>query len=430
MKPMKMFRFAAVAALGSLAVTAAQAEKIAITGGTVHTMGDAGVIENGIVLIDGATIRAVGRNVEVPGDYRVIDATGKWVTPGLMSASSTIGIEEVSAVPGTVDHTAREASFGAAFDISYGLNPSATNIPVTRIEGVTRAVVIPGTGKSIFAGQAAVIHLGDARDILVKPGAAMGVDLGEGGAGTAGGARGAAWVYLENAFREAGAYAGGRAPGFGEPMLNALDAAALVPVIEGDMPLLVSADRASDLRQILRLKKRHGDLKIILLGASEGWMVGEELAAADIPVILFPFANLPGNFENLGATMRNAARLNDAGVTIAIAGGNFGIRTSHNARLMRQLAGTAVANGLPWEAAMAAVTVNPARIFGIDDKYGTLERGKEADVVVWDGDPLELMVSPDAVIIRGQDIPLVSRQTKLRDRYMNLQGEAPFAYRK
>ena len=426
MKPLNVMKVVAFSLAASLSVSAAQAEKIAITGGTVYTMGDAGVIENGVVLIDGITIQAVGRNVDVPSDYRVIDASGKWVTPGLMSASSTLGIEEVGAVQSTVDHTAADAPFGAAFDISYGLNPAATNIPVTRIEGITRAVVIPGTGKDIFAGQAAIIHLGDSNDILVKDKAAMGVDLGQGGAGKTGGARGAAWVYLENAFREAS----GNGSDIGDPMLNGLDAEALGPVVAGDMPLLISANRASDLRQILRLQERHDDLDIILLGASEGWMVAEELASAEIPVILFPFANLPGNFENLGATMRNAARLHDAGVTIAIAGGNFGIRSSHNARRIRQLAGNAVANGLPWEAAMEAVTVNPARIFGIEDSFGTLERGKEADVVVWDGDPLETMVSPDTVIIRGADTPLVSRQTKLRDRYMNLQGEAPFAYRK
>ena len=154
-------------------------------------------------------------------------------------------------------------------------------------------------------------------------------------------------------------------------------------------------------------------------------MVADQLAAAKVPVLVNPLNNLPGSFERLGATLENAARLQKAGVTFAFMTGD-----AHTAHNLRQAAGNAVAYGLSWDAALAAMTTVPARIWGIDDRYGTLEPGKDADVVIWDGDPLELTTFADAVFIRGREIPMTSRQIELRDRYKDLGGPLPPAYRK
>jgi len=188
------------------------------------------------------------------------------------------------------------------------------------------------------------------------------------------------------------------------------------------------AHRASDLRNIISLKDDYRNLDIIIVGATEGWLAASELAEADIPVIIDPFDNLPASFESLGATGRNAERLIDAGVQTAFAhlGDN-----GHQARLALQVAGNAVANGVDHSDALAAITSVPADIFGLRGT-GTIVRGADAHIVVWDGDPLQVTTSPQAVIINGQLQLLESRQTKLRDRYLSLSSgdEKPFSYNK
>lgn len=407
----------------------ARAEAIAVVGGTVHTMTGA-PIPGGTVLINDGRIEAVGAGLAVPDGYRVIDAAGKPVTPGIMNAFTRLGIVEVSLESATNDDAVRALDFTAAFDVSYGINPRATAIPITRVEGVTRAAVSPVPGDGLFAGQGAVIHLGDGDDVVVEPRAFMLAALGETGAAKAGSARGSAFVTLITAIEEAARYRDADDKDAWEGAISWLDAQALVPVTTGETPLMIIADRASDITQVIGLSQRYRRLDIVLLSAREGWLVADALAAADIPVVLHPLDNLPADFESLAATQHNAARLHAAGVTIAIAGRPGG-DNAHQSRLVLQYAGNAVANGLPWDAAMAALTVNPARLFGIQDRYGTLAAGQDADVVVWDGDPLEVMSAPDAVIVRGVDLPLVSRQTKLRDRYQNLgRTDRPFAYRR
>lgn len=442
----KILKVALAFGLAGLALAfagTASAENIAITGGRLVTVSDAGTIENGTVLIEDGKIAAVGAGLAVPDGYRVIDASGKWVTPGLMQAESHIGVEEVGLESSTTDHSVNTGSpfagekapapFFAAFDISYGINPNTPLIEISRIEGLTRAAVLPGQGLNIFAGQGALVHLGDGMDIVTRRKAAMMVYLGETGADVTGGPRGAAMVYLRAALGEAVRYArrGGRSlPGRErDSILSRLDAEALGPVVTGDMPLIVAVSRASDILQVIALKKDFPDLDPVIRGAEEGWMVAGELAAAGVAVIIDPTRNLPDRFSRIGATLANAGRLAKAGVTLALVGGSGS--SSHNARLLPQAAGIAVAHGMDWDAAMAAITINPARIFGIEREYGSLEVGKDADVVVWDGDPLEVMSSPTAVIIRGDEVPLVSRQTRLRDRYLDLaDDEDRHAYRK
>ena len=405
------------------------AETIAITGATIHTVGPQGTIENGTLIIQDGKIRAVGVALPVPaGTGRIIDARGKVVTPGLFDSLSRIGLVEVNAVEGSDDATVEDDRITAAFKVVDAYNPRSTLIPVNRIEGLTRAVVFPNPGKSLIAGQAAVVHLGGPDDYLVRSPAAMFAVLGENGAQLSGGARGGALLRLREALQDALDYAANRKAfeqgNRREYALSRLDLEALVPVVKGELPLVVAVNRASDIESTLRLAKEL-NLKLILAGVNEGWVVARQIADAKVPVLVNPLDNLPGSFETLGATLENAARLAKAGVTIAFMTGD-----AHNGRNLKQAAGNAVAYGLPWNAALAAMTAVPARIWGLADRYGTLEPGKDADVVIWDGDPLELTTFADAVFIRGREIPMTSRQTELRDRYKDLKKPLPPAYQK
>lgn len=416
--------------LGALASDTAGAETVAIVGGTVYTQGSAGKIEGGTVVIENGKIRAVGKDVAVPSGARQIDATGKVVTPGFMDSLTRLGLVEVSAVEGSNDASLDEDDrFNAAFDVVDGINPRSTLFPIARVEGVTRAVVAPQTGESLIAGQGAVIHLGtENSDWLLRSPAAMYAVLGESGADLSGGARGAAMLRLREALQDAEDYSSNRqAFERGDRRtyaLSRLDLEALQPVVKGDLPLVITVHRASDIEAALRLAKDFR-LKLIVAGGRESWIVARQLAEAKVPVLLDPLANLPESFESLGSGLETAARLHKAGVTVA-----FMSADAHDVRNIKQAAGNAVSYGLPWDAALAALTTVPARIWGIADRYGSLEAGKDADVVVWDGDPLELTSYPQHVFIRGVEMPQDTRQLRLRDRYKELSGELPPAYRK
>lgn len=414
-------------ALAALPVTLpAMAETVAITGGKVVTLGPAGTIDGATVVIRDGRIASVGRNVEVPDGARRIDATGKIVTPGLMDSLSRLGLVEVNAVEGTQDAATEDDRITAAFNVADAINPRSMLIPVNRIEGLTRAVVAPQPGNSLISGQGVVIHLGGPGDYLIQSPVAMYGILGEGGAGFAGGSRAAALLRLREALQDARDFhENRRAFEQGERReyaLSRLDLEALQPVIRGELPLVLAVNRASDIQTVLRIAKEE-KLKVILAGAGEAWTVAGEIAAAKVPVLISPIDNLPGSFETAGATLENAARLHKAGVTFAFMTGD-----AHNSRNIRQHAGNAVAHGLPWDAALAAITAVPARLWGLSDRYGTLEPGKDADVVVWDGDPLEITTFADHVFIRGAEIPMESRQTRLRDRYKNVPGDLPPVY--
>ncbi len=397
------------------AVTPLAADSFAVTGGTVHTMGPAGVVENGTVLVVDGRIAAVGAGLAIPPGTRRVDARGKIVTPGLFNSLTRLGIVEVWAAEGSGDGEVKDERLTAAFDVAMALNPRSTLIAVNRIEGLTRAVVAPQPGSSLIAGQGAVIHLGLGADLLVRPQVAMFAALGEQGAALAGGARGAAMLRLREALQDAADHAAHRndydTGARRDYALSRLDLEALAPVARGDVPLVVTVHRASDILAILRLAKELG-VRLILAGVAEGWEVAREIAAAEVPVLVEPLDNLPESFEQVGATLENAARLRASGVRVAFMNGD-----AHNARNVRQSAGNAVAYGMPWRDALAALTIVPAEIWGIADRYGSLEPGKDADLVLWDGDPLEVTTFADAVYIRGEEIPMTSRQTQLRERY-------------
>ncbi|MET4683861.1 amidohydrolase family protein [Brevundimonas faecalis] len=426
----------------------ALAQDVAITGGRVLT--GTSVIENGTVVVRNGRVVSVGTGA-APAGLRTIDARGKIVTPGFVAVDSGLGGSEVGSVRGSNDLSNDANSLSAAFDLSYGLDPWSFTLPTARLGGVTRAVVTPqhagsGGGHShddsdfagagaggyqtpgLFAGQAAVIKLGGA-DILVKPRVAMVAPFGEAGKGVAGGARGAEFVLFKETLAEVRLYARNKAAydraALRDLSLSRADLEALIPVANGSMPLIVSVNRASDIQQVLRLAREEG-VKVILDGAAEGWLVADEIAAARVPVLLHPITNLPGNFEMRAARMQNAAALNAAGVVIAIKG-NEG--STHRARDIRYNAGNAVSHGLPFAAAIQAITVNPARIFGFDGQFGELKPGAAGDVVVWSGDPLEPLSQPSAVFIDGVEQPLQARNLLLRDRYRTGgEGAMPVAY--
>jgi imidazolonepropionase-like amidohydrolase len=418
------------AAIALTAALPAAAETVAITNARILTVGAQGEIASGTVVIRDGKIASVGAG-GAPQGARVIDARGGVVTPGIFAVDTNIGVTEVDAVDGTNDTATKNRGLSAAFDVQYGIDPASFVIPVARLGGITRAMVTPGYSydrkddrELLFAGQAAVVNLGQGADILVRPDVGMVLNLGEDGAERAGGGRGAAIVALKATLDDVRFYMRNK-QGFdrGDSRdlgLSRADLEALIPVVEGRMPLIVGVNRASDIRQVLKLA-REEHLKVILDGASEGWMVAGEIAAAGVPVLLNPTVDLPSNFENRGATMQNATRMAAAGVLIAFQGNGGG----HRARETRYNAGIAVGHGLPYDVAIKAITVNPARIFNMADRVGSLEPGKDADVVVWDGDPLEPLIRPTAIFIGGVEQPMTSRQTELRDRYMTSDGRPP-----
>lgn len=401
----------------------ANAETVAIVNAHILTPGPVGEVPRGtIVLRDGLIVEA-GAEVAVPPGARIVDAQGGRVTPGLIAVDTALGLIEVSSVEGTMDRSTSHSEISAAFDVQYGLNPDSTLLPVARLGGITRAIVMPGyeNGEEArelpFAGQAAMISLAEGTSLLFKPGLGMVLELGEDGAARAGGSRAAEFVQLRSILDNVRLYRA-RRPAYDSAALRDLglsraDLEALVPVLEGRMPLIVSVHRAADIRQVLEFAREY-QLRIIIDGADEGWRVAGEIAAARVPVLLNPTSNIPASFEQLGATLRNAALLEAAGVEIAISGNDAG----HRARDMRYNAGVAVSRGLPYSAAIEAMTLAPARIFGVDDQLGSIAPGKRADLVIWDGDPLEPLSQPVAIIIDGREQPLQSRALELRDRYL------------
>jgi imidazolonepropionase-like amidohydrolase len=442
-----------LAALAAAIAAPAAAETVAVTNARILTAGPAGEIARGTVVLQDGKISSVGPAAQVPAGARVIDAQGGVVTPGFIAPNALLGAVEVRSLGD--DLAVNNPEIGASFDVQYALNPASTLIPVARLAGITRAIVVPlsaggggggfhdddgeevmtagdgGGSKSsaLFAGQAAAIHLAEGPDILMKPKVGMVVPFGDGGANVAGGARGAEIIALKSAFRDVRDYMKNRAAydraGVRDLALSKSDLEALIPVIEGRMPVIALVHKASDIRAVLKFA-REEKIKLVLSGVEEGWMVAADIAAAGVPVILDPLSDRPESFQVLGSTLENAARLNAAGVTVSLEGTGG----AHRVRELRYNAGNAVAYGMPYQAALAAVTINTARIFGVADRVGSLEPGKDADLVIWTGDPFEPLSQPKAVFIAGKAQPMTSRQIELRDRYKDLSGPYPVAYPK
>lgn len=401
----------------------ASAQDFAITNATVATGDGSAPIEHGTVVVRAGKVVAAGAGIAVPAGMRSVDGTGKWVTPGLFSAVTDLGLWDVEGVADSNDSEAGKSPFNAALDVAPAINPANAHIAISREGGVTRASVAPVNGDSIFAGQGALIDLGTGVDLVNTARAFQFVQLGEAGARLAGGSRVAAHVALRNALREARdlvAVPGARSS---DAMLTRADALALAPVLDGRQALYVGVERAADIRSVLALKTEFPKLNLVLVGATEGWLVAGAIAAAQVPVIAMPLRDLPASFESLAATQSNVGRMKKAGVKVAI--GMFG--GSNQPRYAPQQAGNLVALnrlpgavGLTWGEAFAAITSVPAEISGMGGKEGVLAPGAVGDVVVWDGDPLELSSAPVEVYIDGIRQPLENHQSRLKQRYKSL----------
>ncbi|MEW5685625.1 MAG: amidohydrolase family protein [Pseudomonadota bacterium] len=448
----KILASAAVAVLAFAALPAA-AETIAIVNARIEPVSRPAIPSGTLVMRDGVIV-ALGANVTAPAGARVIDAKGGVVTPGLVAPSTNLTASEVAGVSSSRDDGSGP-NLSAGFDIQYVVNPASPMIGVARQTGVTSAAVtpvrrgggggahahegvededftagVPGGGDpALFAGQAAFVGLKDGDpDPVEAAKIAVVLDLGESGARAAGGSRGAAIVLARSALQDARALARNRAAfergetrEFG---LTRVDLEALIPVVQGRTPLLVRVSRAADIRQALKLAADE-KVRIVLEGAEEGWAVAGDIARAGVPVIVDAQADLPEAFELLGSRLDNAARLNAAGVQVAIRG----VRDFNNMRHQRLDAGLAVAYGLPYEKALAGITLTPARIWGQDGRIGSLEPGKAADVVLWNGDPLETSSWAEKVFVAGVEQPGASRLDRLRDRYATPGAGYPPAYR-
>lgn len=415
-------RTLALALLGG-AMARAGAQTIAITGGTVYPVSGA-PITNGTVLMRDGRIVAVGAGVAVPADAQRIDASGKIVTPGIVNAATELSVVDIGAVAATRNVSARgREGIAAAFTVWDGLNPASVLIPPARSAGITSVVIAPRGG--LLSGQAAVLHLveGTAADMVMRSPVAMVGQIGSPQQANAQ-SRGELLLRLREVLEDARAYARRKAE-FERAQTrqfaaSRLDLEALAPVLDGRVPLLLEVDRASDIESALKLARDY-NLKLIVSGAAEAWMVADKLAAARVPVLTGAMNNIPISFNSLGTRQENAGLLRRAGVPVIIIGNaGGGDEEAFNVRNVRFEAGNAVAYGMTREDALRAITLTPAEVFGVADRIGSLQPGKDADVVVWSGDPFEFATQPEHVFIRGREVRATTRQDLLEQRYKTL----------
>ena len=397
------------------------AQTIAITHAKAYSIPGSPPLQDATILIHDGHIADIGTEIQVAAAARIIDAQGKIVTPGLMNSGTELGLVE-SGSDDTTDHAVTSGPLGPAFDVQYALNFNSTLFAIASADGLTRAVTVPSSSAvAPFAGLGAVLRLSEGADILDRAHAAMFATVGGMSSSQVGGSRSAQWLLIRNALDEAKGYAelvkAGKSHNLSEHgyLLIRMNLEALLPVIEGKTPFAVTARRESDIRQAIWLSEDY-KLRIIVCGGDEAWRVAADLASRKIPVVLDPFSSAPATFDQIGARLDNAALLQRAGVKISFS--VPGVHMSHDSGLViREGAGIAVANGLPWDEALRAITLSPAETWQIDDHYGTLQPGKDADLVIWSGDPLEPMSSAEIVLIRGQQVSLKTRQTELQERY-------------
>jgi hypothetical protein len=391
---------------------AAPAQDLLIRNARVHTVTERGTLERADVLVRDGRIAAVGSDLPAAG-ATVVDAGGRPVTPGLFGGITALGAEEVSLEPATVDNASPRGDDKGMppeprpeFDVTLSFNPDSAVIGVNRVEGVTLAMIAPGavSGEAVVAGQGAVARLDGRADAIVPASRTLFANL------KAGVSRAGQIMLLEQAAREAKPPPQMRDGDF--RLLTPAGREVLARYLAGGR-VAFAVDRAADIRQVLAFAQRHG-ARPIVVGGAQAWQVAGPLAQAKVPVILDPLVDLPDSFDQIGATLENAARLHAAGVRIAFTNLNDG---THNARKVRQAAGVAVAHGLPFEAALAALTANPAEIFGLGAQFGRIAPGYVADLVLWSGDPLEVTSVAQQVWIDGRAQSMRSRQTELRDRY-------------
>ena len=399
----------------TLVSTLATASSILIKDADIYA--SSGLLVKTNLYIKNGKIAAIGAQSPATADLE-IQGLGKSITAGLFNSSTQLGTVEVSAIEQTVDFYSENETVTASLRIADVFNPRSTLIPHNRVHGLTHSLLIPESGTHLFAGQVALVQLGN-QPKVIHPSLAVALDFTERGISLMGGSRAAALVQLRQALDDAKDFSRNRKAALAgdhrDYVLSYADLAALEPVVNGTKPLLVRTNRASDISVILELAKNF-QLQLILSSALEGWMVADEIAKAQVPVIIDPIHNLPNSYESLGARLDNAKLLADAGVKLLFTGMDW--HNTHNAYLVRQSAGNAVANGLDKSVAIAAMTTNPAQLFNAP-VTGDIAIGDIADLVLWGGDPLELTSEAELVMIEGEIIPMKSRSLQLRDRYFD-----------
>src|SRR5437899_7937464 len=432
-----MKRIFIVLALLSMAAWAQSTQKaapqksdaIAIRGGKVLTVSH-GVIENGVVVMQNGRITAVGAaSTPIPTGAKIVDATGMTVYPGLIDAETRLGLTEVSADRMTDDTLEASDEIMPHMHVYDAFHAETALIPVARINGITNAVVAPGAGDTL-PGQDAFIQLSgkSSEEMLVVRDVALPLNF------TGRQRRNESFAtakfpqtrmgmaaQLRQAFIDAQDYEAklnayekkkaADAEKAGAPPKRDLKLEALLPYLHGQKPMVLAAEQPNDLQTILDLAKEY-HLKVILNHLAHSSEVLDKVAASGFPVIVGPIYEEPKAWERYDAVYRLPAEMAKRGIKIA-----FATYDSHNARNLPYAAGYAVGFGLPAEEALKAVTLNPAQMFGVDKDLGSLDVGKMANVVVANGDPLDVKTDVKHVFIAGQEIPLVSKQTELRDQY-------------
>ena len=415
------------AVIFSLLAGIASAQDLLIRNATVHTATARGTLQGADVLVKDGRIASVGSGLQA-GGATVVDAQGQPLTPALFGGITDIGVEEVSGESSTVDSAlalganAADMQVRPEFDVTLAYNPDSVLVPVARVEGIGWTLLSAGSrpGGSLVGGQGGVVRLDGGLD-AVGP-RALFLTLGGDGAGLSGHSRAAQWMLLDQLVDELHGRIG---PDSRFALLTPAGRTALARYFGGGGRVIVHIQRAADIVRLLRWSKRHG-IKVALVGAAEGWKVAPQIAAAGVPVFVDALADLPADFDEIGATLENAARLQAAGVRVSFFQSGD---ASHNARKVRQLAGNAVANGLPWEAALAGLTTVPAEALGVAGEVdNTIAVGQRADLVLWSGDPLDVANVARQVWLNGRAIPMRSRQTELRDRYLHPDDGLPRAY--
>jgi len=387
---------------------------ILIKNATIMTASGQGTLKNTDLVIEDGIIKQIGQSLSI-NQGSEIDATGKYMTPGLIAPHTTLGLQEIELEAETRDDSTDH--YSAGFSISKAFNPSSSLIPYNRAGGITSAIVTPSSASGVYSGMSSVFKING--DLMSEPMAediALIMNLGGNKD-----SRAATIMSLEDSFDITRRFSMKRSSimrgedfDFGEYSIRDLEA--ILRLLKQEIPLVVRANRANDLLRMIEIANQY-KIRIIFAGAKEAWRIADSIAAESIPVIVDPMDNIPSSFDSIAARLDNAAILEDSGVKVLISS-----QSDHNSYLSRQGAGNAVTYGLSKESAIKALTIHVAETFGIDDQIGSIEVGKEADIVLWDNDPLEVSSFTTHVLIDGKSISLMTRSKRLRDRYLEKHG--------
>ncbi len=398
-------------------VLSAADETIAIINAKIYTMAGA-PIENGVVILKGGKIEDLGTGIQPPAGARVIDASGKTVLPGFIDSNCHVGLEEVNQVKSTVDDSEATDPVTPQLSVVDAFYPDSKTIGVTRSNGITAGIVAPAD-ENVLTGMSAIVEFSGNRldQVVLKSPSALHVTLGEAPKATYGqrnkipSTRMGTAAVLREAFQKAKEYdqkwndqsksnSDNKKGKESHAPERSLKSEAILQVLQGKIPLVVSAHRVDDILTAIRIADEFGITNLVISHGTEAYKISSILAQKKIPVLVGPVTTQPDRMETLGARYENAAILQKAGVLIAIQ-----TNDAHNARNLPYEAGLAVANGLPYEEALKAITVNPARIFKVDQVIGTLEKGKRANLIIANGDPLEPKTVIEKVFIGGIEMP-------------------------